>query len=147
MQRLCTRLLEPLPLGQAGRDVPLHGRLFEVWPRDVVVSHLVAILAMRTPPGIGADVGEVSRRIAAPLGNQVEVALPSAMQGVAVAKMTVQYHVRQRERPGDPFEAGVEHGTHVPSLRGEGHFCWAVVLTPLRPPRAACVDGWVPRLG
>ena len=29
----------------------------------------------------------------------------------------------------------------VLSLWGEGYFCWAVVLTPLRTPRAAFVDG------
>ena len=58
--------------------------------------------------------------------------------------MTVQDQGRQGEIPGEPFEEGVEHGTHVLSLWGEGYFCWAVVLTPLRTPRAAFVDGWLP---
>jgi hypothetical protein len=113
IQRLCKRLVEQSRLGQPGLDVPLHGSLFEVLHRDVVVSHLAAIRAMRTPPGLGADVGEVQRRIASPLGHQVQGALPSDMQGMAVANMTVQYQVRQREIPGEPFEEGLEHGTNV----------------------------------
>ena len=47
---LCKLLVEQLHLVQAGLDVPLHSRLLKVLPREVVGGHLVAILAMRTPP-------------------------------------------------------------------------------------------------
>lgn len=46
MQRLRAFLVEQLPLGQAGLDMPRHEGLFEIVPRDVVVRHLVAILAL-----------------------------------------------------------------------------------------------------
>jgi hypothetical protein len=59
MQRWCKLLVEPLPWVQAGLEVPLHGSLLKVWHRDVVVSHLGALRAMRTPPSIGAAIGEV----------------------------------------------------------------------------------------
>ena len=147
MQRWCKRLVEQRPRGQSGLDVPLHGRLLEVWHREVVVSHLVALRAMRPPAGLGAAVGAVERRRAAPLGKQVQVARPGDRQGVAVANMTVQSQVRQGARPGDPVEEGVAPGTKRPSLGGEGHVCWAVVRTPLRRPRAAFGDGWCPLLG
>ena len=138
---------EQRPRVQSGLDVPRHGRLLEVVHREGVVSHLVAIRAIRPPAGLGAAVGAVERRRAAPLGKQVQVARPGDRQGVAVANMTVQSHVRQGARPGDPVEEGVAPGTKLPSLWGEGHVCWAVVRTPLRRPRAAFGDGWCPLLG
>ena len=81
IQRVRELLMEQLRLVQAGLDVPLHRGLFEVWHRDVVVIDLVAILAMGAPPGIGAGVGEVQRRITPELGNQVQVVLPRHLRG------------------------------------------------------------------
>ena len=89
--------------------MPLHRGLFEVLHREVVVIHLVAILATGTSPGIGTGVGEVQRRIAPQLGNQVQVALPRHMQGVVVAKVPVQHQVGQRDHAGDQVQQGVEH--------------------------------------
>ena len=63
-------LMEQWHLVQTGLDVPLHGGLFEVLDREVLVIHLVTILA----PGLArhrAGVGEVQRRIAPQLGNEV----------------------------------------------------------------------------
>jgi hypothetical protein len=90
MQRLRALLGEPLRLGQAGLDVPLQSGLFERLPRDVVIIDLAAILALGAPPGLQASRGEVQRRIAPPLGNEVPVALPSHLQGVVVAKVPIQ---------------------------------------------------------
>src|SRR5215475_8893616 len=44
------------PLVEAGLDMPLHARLFEVVHREVVVSHLGAILAPGTSPSIGTSI-------------------------------------------------------------------------------------------
>jgi hypothetical protein len=77
IQRLCELLVEQLRLIEAGLDVALHGRLFELFYREVIVIHLVAVLTRRAPPGIGASVGEVQRRIAPQLGNAVQVGLSS----------------------------------------------------------------------
>src|SRR3989442_2976933 len=77
IQRLREFLVEQLRLVQAGLDVPLHEGLFEIWLRDVVVMHLVAILAPWAPPSIRSCVGEVQRRIAPQLGNQVQMARQS----------------------------------------------------------------------
>ena len=85
---------------------------------------------MGPPPGIGAAVGEGQRRRAAPLGNQLQVTLPSERQGVAVANMTGQHHVRPREIPGDPFQEGVEQGPQALSLRGESHCRWVLSDSP-----------------
>ena len=55
----CALLVEQLHL-VLGLDVPLHSRLLKVLPREVVGGHLVAILAMRTPPSVGPDRGKSS---------------------------------------------------------------------------------------
>ena len=114
IQRLRELLVEQLRLVQTGLDVPLHRGLFEVLPREVVVIHLAAILAMGAPPGIGAGVGEVQRRIAPQLGNQVQVVLPRHLQGVVVAEVPVQHHVGQRDHPGDQVQQGAEHAGDAP---------------------------------
>jgi len=59
IQWLRALLMEQLHLVYAGLHVPLHSGLFEVLPWEVVVIHLVAILAMGASPGIGTGVGEV----------------------------------------------------------------------------------------
>jgi hypothetical protein len=58
MQGLCTFLVEPLHLVQAGLDAPFHGRLFERVHREMVIIHLVAILAPGTSPSIGPSIGD-----------------------------------------------------------------------------------------
>src|SRR5215475_9059716 len=99
IQRLCELFVEQLHLVHAGLDVPLHRGLFEVLRRQGVVSHLAAILATGTPPGIGLGVGEVQCRIGPQLGNQVQVALSCYMEGVVVAEVPVQQQVAQWDRP------------------------------------------------
>src|SRR5712691_2943027 len=69
IQRLRELLVEQLHLVQAGLEVPLHGGLFEVLHREVVVIYLVAILATGTSSGIGTGAGEVQGRIVPQLGN------------------------------------------------------------------------------
>ena len=109
IQRVRELLMEQLCLVEAGLDVPLDRGLFEVWHRDVVVIDLVAILAMGAPPGIGAGVGEVQRRITPELGNQVQVVLLRHREGVVIAEVPVQHHVGQRDHPGDHVQQGAEH--------------------------------------
>ena len=114
IQRVCECLVEPLRLGQTGLDVPLHRGLFAAWCRDVVVRQLAAIVAMRPPPGIGASLGEVQRRIALQLGNQVQVALPRHLQGVMVANVPVQHPGGQRDIPGDEGQQGIKRTSDAP---------------------------------
>lgn len=114
MQRSRTLLVEQFRLVPPGLDVPLYGGLFAELARDIVVIHLVTMLALGAPSGIGAAGGEGQRRIASPLGNQVQVALPSHMHGVVVPNMTVQHPVCQQHIPGDPFQEGVEPGAQGP---------------------------------
>ena len=68
---------------------------------------------MRTPPGVGAGVGEIQRRIIPELGNQVQVVLPRHLQGVVVAKVPVQHHVGQGDHPGDQVQQGVEPASNT----------------------------------
>jgi hypothetical protein len=99
-----------LHLVQAGLDVPLHGCLFEVLHREVVVSHLGAILAPGTSPSIGTSRGEVQSRIAPQLGNEVQAALACHIQGVVVAKVAIQHQVGHCEDCGNQLEQGSQHG-------------------------------------
>jgi len=90
IQQLRELLMKQLCSVEAGLDGSLHGGLLQVWPRDVVVIDLTAILAMGTPSSIGAGVREVQSRIAPSLGNEVQVALPGHRQGVVVAKVPIE---------------------------------------------------------
>ena len=147
MQRVCELLLEQLPLVQAGLDGPLHGGLFEVWHWEVVVIHLVAILATGTSPGIEAGVGEGQRRIAPQLGNEVQAALSCHMQGVVVAKVTIQHQGGHREHRGDALEQGGQHGLDPHKLRGERGGLLGMLCTPLRTSRAPLGAWRLGRLG
>ena len=91
IQRLHERLVEQLRLVHLGLDVPLNRRGLQVVLWNVIVMHLVAILAPWASPGIGASVGEVQRRVSAQLGDEVQMALLSCVQGVVVAKVTIQH--------------------------------------------------------
>src|SRR5215211_5394600 len=104
IQRLRELLVEHLHLVQAGLYVPLHGGLFEVLHREVVIMHLVAILATGTASAIEASVGEVQRRIAPQLRNEMQAALSRHMQGVVVAKVIFQRYVDHREYRGNQLE-------------------------------------------
>ncbi len=114
IQRLCELFVEQLRLVETGLDVPLHRGLFEVLHGEVVVIHLVAILAMGTSPGIGSRVGEVQRRIVPQLGNQVEMALPCHLQGVVVAEVPVEHQIGQRDHACDQVQQGVEPAGNPP---------------------------------
>ena len=135
MQRLRELLMEQVHLVDTGLHMPLHRRLFEVLHGEVGVIHLVAILAMRTSPSIGARVGEVQRGIVPQLGNQMELALPGHLQGVVVAEVPVEHHIGQRDHPGDQLEQGVEPAGNPPSLRRAGPVGFGLVLAALGPPR------------
>src|SRR5207248_8372449 len=104
MQRLPERLVEQLRLVHLGLDVPLNRRGLQVLLWNVIVMHLVAILATWASPGIGASVGEVQRRVSAQLGDEVQMALLSCVQGVVVAKVTIQHQVGQRDTRGDKVQ-------------------------------------------
>ena len=69
-----------------GLDVPLHRGLFEVLPREVVVIDLVAMLAAGDHGRHRHRVGEVERRIAPQLGNEMQAALSRHIEGIVVAK-------------------------------------------------------------
>jgi hypothetical protein len=99
MQRLRELLMEELRLVEAGLDVPLHGGLLQIWPWDVVIIDLAAILARATPSSLGAGVGEVQGRIAPQRGNEVHVALPGHRQSVVVAKVPIEYQMGQGNNP------------------------------------------------
>ena len=135
MQRLHELLMEHLHLVQAGLDVPLHGGLFEVWHWEVVVIHLVTILAPGTSPGIGAGGGEGQRHIAPQLGNEVQAALARHIQGIVVAKVPIQYQGGHREHRGDELEQGGQHGCDPYELRGEWDGSLGMVCTALRTSR------------
>ena len=139
--RWCPLVVKQWRLGHPGLEMPRPGGLLAVVAWDVVVRHLVALLAMGAPPGIGAVVGAGQRRLAAPRGKQGYVALPRHRPGVVVSNMTVQHPGRQRAIPGDQFQDGVEQRAKVQSLRGEGHFGLCGVLAALRTPRATCGEG------
>jgi hypothetical protein len=94
--------------------VSRHGGLVAEWARDLVVIHVVAILAMGATPSLGAAVGAGQGRSASPFGKQRPVALPSHMPGLVVPNMTVQHPVCQRDLSGDPFQEGVTPSAHVP---------------------------------
>ncbi len=144
IQRLLEFLVEQLRLVDTGLDVPLYRGLFEVVPREVVVIDLGAILAVGTPPGIGAGVGDVQRGIVPQLGNQVQMALPRHLQGVVVAEVPVEHQVGQRDDPSDQMQQGVEPAGNTPSLRRQGPVGFGLVLAALWPPRptlgARCLD-------
>ena len=92
----------------------LHRGLFEVLRREVVVIDLRAILAVGTPPGIGAGVGDVQRGIAPQLGHEVQAALACHMQGIVVAEVPIKDQVGQRDHPGDQVQQGVEPAGNTP---------------------------------
>ncbi len=100
------RLVEQWHLGQADRAVPLHGRRFEVWRREGVVSPRVAILATGTAPSIGTRRREGQRRIVPELGHEVQAALARPRQGVGVATVPIQYQGGHREYGGGQWEQG-----------------------------------------
>jgi hypothetical protein len=114
IQRVCECLVEPWRLVQTGLDVSLHRGCFAALCREVVVLQRAAILAMRPPPGLGASIGAVQRRIAPPLGKQGHVALPRHLQGVMVAKVPVQPHGGPRDRPGDEGQPGLKRTSDAP---------------------------------
>jgi hypothetical protein len=134
-------LVEPWHLVQAGLAVPRHGRLFEVWPREVVVSPLGALLAPGTSPSIGTRRGEGQRRIAPQLGNEGQAALACPMQGVGVAKVAIQHQGGHREDGGHPLEQGRQQGGAPPKCRGEHGGRFVGVLAALWPPWTALCRG------
>jgi site-specific DNA recombinase len=79
IQGLGEFFVEQWCLVHAGLDGPFHRGLFEVLRLHVPIIHLAAILTTGAPTSIGTGVGEVQRRIAPKLGNQVEAALPRHM--------------------------------------------------------------------
>ena len=141
MQRLCECLVEPWRLVQTGLEVPRHSGLFAVVCRDMVVLQLVAIRAMRPPPGIGASRGEVQRRLASQLGNQGQGGLPRHLQGVVVAKVPVQHQGGQRDLPRDEGQQGLERTSDAPELRRESHVGFGLVLAALWTSRATLCGG------
>ena len=140
IQRLRELLMEQLRLGQASLYVPFHRRLFEVWHRDVVVIDLVAILAMGASPSIGAGGGEVQRRIAPQLGNEVQVALPSHIQGVVVTKVAIEHQGGPRQHLGEQVQHGFQHSLDPREFWGERGGDLGGVCAACRTPRATlCV--------
>jgi hypothetical protein len=71
VQRLRELLMEQLHLVEAGLHVSLDSGGFEGRQREGMVRDLGTILALGTPSGVGAGVGEVERRITSELGNQM----------------------------------------------------------------------------
>jgi hypothetical protein len=141
MQGVRELLMEQLHLVQAGLDVPLHGRLFEVLRWEVVVSHLVAILAPGPSPSIGTSRGEGQSGIAPQLGNEVQAALACPMQGVVVAKVSIQHQGGHREYGGNQLEQGSQHGCDPHKFRGERGGRFGGVLAAFWPPWTALCRG------
>ena len=130
-------LMEPVPLGEAGLDGPLPSRLCEGWPRQGLVSHLVAILAPGTSPSSGTSRGEVPRRLAPQLGKKVPAALARPRQGVVGATGASEHARGPREPGGAQAQQGFPHSVDPHEGWGERAGGLLGVRAALRTSRAA----------
>src|SRR4030095_8396296 len=134
-------LVAQLHLVQASLDVPLHARLCERLHWEVVISHLGAILTPQTSPRIRARRGEGRSRSAPRLGNEGQAALACHLQGVVVAKVSIQPQVGHRKYGGTQLAQGSQHGGDLHKFWGKRGGRLGGVLAALWPPWTALGSG------
>ena len=127
----------------AFRSGPGGRRLLETLVRQMPIIELVAVLAMRSMPLVGAVIGQVQGRVTAQLGNQVQATLPHHVPGRMIAKMPIQDQIGQRDPPGHQFELGLQHGLDAQQFRRQDDFGRRFVLAAFGRPALA----WLNRFG
>ena len=93
VERLSEIRMQHHRLIDAGTEIALGALLNQVLFRDVLVVDLLAILLARPFAFLLAVVDEVQGSIVAQLGDELQAALPDHLQGIVVAKVSIQRQI------------------------------------------------------
>jgi len=119
----------------AGTDIALGALLNQVLFRDPLIVDLLTILLARPFAFLLAVVDEVQGSIVAQLGDELQAALPDHLQGVVVAKVSIQRQITDADQVSQGGKLFFDHFLNAFQLRGQLNLGFIPVLAALRTTR------------
>jgi hypothetical protein len=98
MMTLSELVIQHVCLVNAGFDLLVFPGCHQILIREFGIVDLVSILLRRTFASIGTLIDEMQSSIMAQFGDQVQTTLAHHLQGVVVAKVSIQHQIGDREQ-------------------------------------------------